>query len=360
MSVTPEVLVHVLGSRHDAKGRRLSPEITNFANNFFIPRNQSGLNVLIFEDFSGTIPRRDEFLSSQSEHSFFESNFRGIFWDKKDQVSPEIFDEMVKNIALRHIGAQDYYSQRLMMLDELRELADFQAEGEAYSEQDAELNSAHSKGILEKSNIAIVALRFGEKKLGTKKHYEALSQEAELTRKRHPTILARAESYVDQAQRAHLPLRIIVNFGSGHVQGLAKGFEELLGTRVSSSYVDNDFLSHHYDLIFRMETDPTYVPADREILNALLETVFTESGNCEYHPLRRMPQNELGNMLYPLLRDSSEAEINRLLKTVETTGYEEALTQLTGVGEHIEAPGLRWRISTWPIRRMNKLLVLKK
>lgn len=365
----PEVLIHVLGANHDSNGVEFFPSYKETALNFFFPKGRKGINLFILENYAFTSGWRDEFLAGQRIYSIHESMERGAFWKVKDQRSPEDISEKVRDRVREGVESlryqRDYFTRRLIMLDELKKDVNFKVDSEYYSEAEVELNNSQGKEMLKRHKWGLAGLHFGEKDLSIKEFRESLAIEVAVTRRRHPALINLTKQYVEQARIAGLPVRVMINFGSGHVRSLVKGLEKAftnLNARYSilSSYAEaDDFLSHQYDLIGAMESDPQYIPNDREIINALLQVAFVVSSPCAEHPLRkRLFSAQLNNMLYPLLRDLSEKDVDNLLKTILVAGYEEGLTQLTGVGDHLEPPSLLCRMVTWPLRRVDKFMVL--
>lgn len=366
-----EISIHIAGGRHNKKSVPFLSRYQQQAESFFIPRDSDGrtkgLNVFVIENYNQSDVKRAEFLRLSGEHSILEASIRSIYaTDYK--LGSEEFERSVARRIREVVDTpkwqSDYYVQRLIMLDELRGHMDVQVDSEFHSLEERKEISKKGVTMLKKQAQAENALFFGEIDLASDRYLPSLIIEADLMRRRHKSVSNLIESYDKVAHERGVPLRVIVNFGSGHVRGLVKTFEQSLSNldpNITYSYDHGEFLSHRYDLLYQMEFNQEHKPSNREILIALLHQIFADSPLVENHPLHRAySYSRAGAIIYPLLDKCSIQGINTLVRTAEEVDFEEALVQLTGIGIQREPLSGLPRAIRRSTRRISKLFYLKR
>lgn len=369
----PEISIHIVGGRHDYRAIPFLHRHRKQAEEFFVPKDLNGqtkgLNVFVMENYAETDTIRGDFLALSGQYSLVEASIRSVFPDELRKVGIKEFDKRVaRRIKERTELPQwqaDYDYQRLIMLDDLKRIMDIQVDTEFHSSEESKYIVKQGENVMLKEQArAAWALSFGEADMAADIYLTALITEADLMRRRHTSILNLARDYGKHSRILGSPLRLLVSFGAGHVQGLTRVLDELLSDlnpNITSSYAEGELLSHHYDLVYQMEFDQEYKPSKREILVALLQAIFVNSPMVATHPLHHnYSYTQADKIIYALLDACSIEDIDVLVKAAAEVDFEEALVQLTGTGLHAEPfsglPGVLIR----SIRRINKLIVLKR
>ena len=82
---------------------------------------------------------------------------------------------------------------------------------------------------------------------------------------------------------------------------------------------------------------------------------------CSKYPLRKtLSDDEINSQVYTLIANCSEDKLAGILKTVSKKGYEQVLTEVTGVDTTVEPSTVIQKLIKVPFKRIQKLLVLGK
>lgn len=368
----PEISIHVVGGRHD---HRAIPSLYRYrkqAEEFFVPKDLNGqtkgLNVFVMENYSKTDAIRADFLALSGQYSLLEASIRSVFSGELRKVGIEEFDKRVARRIRERTDLPkwqvDYYYQRLIMLEDLRRGMDIQVDTEFHSSEEARYIVNKGEVMLKEQNRAALALSFGETDMAADIGLTSLMIEANLMRRRHKSIVNLARDYSKQSLILGFPLRLLVSFGEGHVKGLTRALDQSLSDlkpNITSAYVEGEFLSHRYDLLYQMEFDQEYKPSKRGILVTLLQEIFVNSPLVADHPLHHnYSYSQADKIVYDFLDTCSLDDIDVLVKAAEEVDFEEALVQLTGMGAHAEPLSGLLRVLMRSARRINKLIALKR
>lgn len=335
----PEVSIHIRGGRHDYIGLDYISELKKNTLSFFIKREPTGqtngINLFFFEAGDADEDHRRSFLDFSRAGSFLEAHLQAGIWvySNHTRVYPSERLRRLKNEVLTEPGDDLYFYRRLAMLDELKEWVDLKVDKEFYPDSVAKSNKQHSEESTHYRNIAVDYIFGGKTDRAIPPYYQSLVTEAILSRTRHRAVTARVSEYIGMAT-IDLPLRVYVSFGSGHVQGLARSFQEYLSSirlspTITTSYASGDSFSHRYDSVTKMEYNPKYRPDDKKLILGMLEEIFLEIPSLDNHPLvNALSYAQRENLTYNSLNNLSQKELDRIIRKLAQDGSEQALTKL--------------------------------